>query len=92
MVKRISILLIVLIFQHPSFGQNKHLIDSIISGLKGGKKDTSRVKTLNYYAYDYLGKDPNAAIYFGNEALNLAKIWIIKWVWQKRFYKWVPVK
>ena len=49
------------------------MIDSIISGLKGGKKDTSRVKTLNYYAYDYLGKDPNAAIYFGNEALNLAK-------------------
>lgn len=37
------------------------------------KDNTRKIKILNNLALDYLGKDPNTAIYFGNEALNLAK-------------------
>jgi two-component system sensor histidine kinase UhpB len=73
MNKCLSILLIIIIFQHPSFSQDRHLIDSVFAGLKVKENDTNKVNTINLLAYDYLGKDPNTSIYFSNEALKLSK-------------------
>jgi tetratricopeptide (TPR) repeat protein len=72
-MKKISILLVVLFFQQASFAQDRHLIDSIFTGLNVKENDTNKVKTINLLAYDYLGKDPNTSIYFSNEALKLSK-------------------
>ncbi|MBK7695547.1 MAG: hypothetical protein IPI30_14850 [Saprospiraceae bacterium] len=72
-MKKISILLVVLFFQQASFAQDRHLIDSIFTGLNVKENDTNKVKTINLLAYDYLGKDPNTSIYFSKEALKLSK-------------------
>ena len=72
-MKKISILLVVLFFQQASFAQDRHLIDSIFTGLNVKENDTNKVKTFNLLAYDYLGKDPNTSIYFSKEALKLSE-------------------
>ncbi len=73
MKKLLCILFIVFFIYHTSFTQDRQLIDSLLVGLNEMKQDTNKVQKLNLLAYDYLGKDPNTSIYFGNEALKLSK-------------------
>ncbi len=73
MKKLLCLLFIVFYSYQPSYTQDRQLIDSLLVGLNAMKQDTNKVKKLNLLAYDYLGKDPNTSIYFGDEALKLSK-------------------
>ncbi len=72
MKKHLSILVIFLSFQNISFSQNQELIDSLLEVLKIQKQDTAKVNTLNALAFEFRSNDPDTAMYFGNEALQLA--------------------
>ena len=69
-ILKVSILLCF--FTNLSFSQEVQRIDSLFAALKIQKKDTAKVKTLNALALEFVNNDPDTAMYFGNEALQLA--------------------
>jgi tetratricopeptide (TPR) repeat protein len=47
-------------------------IDSLRIVLQSAKKDTTKINTLNWLAYQFRNNDPDTAIYFATEAFALA--------------------
>jgi adenylate cyclase len=72
----ITILLLVAFFgAHPLYAQKEGqaLVDSLLKELPDAKDDTNKIKMLVKITYYYVGRDPDLALKYGQEALELSK-------------------
>ena len=60
-----------IIYSLQCYAQNK-TIDSLKIVLQSAKKDTTKINTLNWLAYQLRNNDPDSAIYFTDKAFALA--------------------
>ena len=72
MKKMFFSLLFYFSLQYPTFSQDLRLADSLLLQLKTGKEDTAKVNTLNTLAFEFRNNDPDTALYFSSESLELA--------------------
>src|SRR5436305_4544418 len=66
-----KIFILVFIIYSPHGYSQSNTIDSLKTVLQSAK-DTAKINTLNWLAYQLRSNDPDTAIYFANEALTLA--------------------
>lgn len=71
------LLLFLIIILIPGFSfaqkQGQSLIDSLLSELQTAKEDTGKVNLLISLSYNYTLTDPDVALQYGNEGLQLAE-------------------
>jgi tetratricopeptide (TPR) repeat protein len=73
MKKNLFLIVMLFSFQHPSFSQDKQLIDSLQAILKTAKQDTARAKILNQLSIAYRGNNPDKAMDYAKQSLALSE-------------------
>src|ERR1035437_3772448 len=58
---------------HLTLFAQQSKIDSLLIELQTAKEDTSKVKLLNDFSFEYWDINPNEGLKYGNEALRLAE-------------------
>lgn len=70
--KPVFLLLLFFFFHHFTLGQNKHIVDSLLTVLKTVKEDTVKVKALNRLSYEFISSNPDSTVLLTNSARLLA--------------------
>ena len=70
---RSYILLLLLLTSHFSFSQDQHLVDSLQNILLTAKQDSNRSKALNRLSSAYQGNNPDKAMEYAKQNLELSE-------------------
>jgi adenylate cyclase len=73
MKKILSFLITLFSFQHFSFSQDQHLVDSLQTILKAAKQDSTKANILNALSIAYWSNDPDRAMDYANQELVLSE-------------------
>jgi adenylate cyclase len=68
-----SFLIILMLIEASAQNQGQKKTDSLLSVLKSGKPDTSKVNTLIDIANEFRFVNPDTSVYFANKAIQLAE-------------------
>jgi len=73
MKKILALIVMLFSFQHLSFSQDQHLVDSLQTILKTAKQDTNKANILNQLSQAYMGNNPDKAMDYAKQTLALSE-------------------
>ena len=73
MRKKLTLMAMLISFQHFTFSQDKQLVDSLQALLETSIQDTNRVIILNRLSRAYLGNNPDKALDYAQQSLALSE-------------------